>query len=221
MIELYHVTKSYPGGRRPALSDINLKIERGEFVFVTGPSGAGKTTLLRLIFGDERTTGGQLLVAGHNMNKAGRKEIAELRRSVGVVFQDFKLLTNRTAFENVAFALEVAGTPRRDIRRRVWMSLKHVQLHDRMDTFPLNLSGGEQQRIAIARALINNPILLMGDEPTGSLDPDITKEIMNLFDDINMKGTTVIIASHDRELIRRMGKRVIRLQGGSMSGEGL
>ena len=221
MIELYHVTKSYPGGARPALTELNLKIEKGEFVFVTGPSGAGKTTLLRLIFGAERASQGQVLVSGRNMNRIGPAQVAILRRSIGVVFQDFKLLNNRTAFENVAFALEVVGTPRRGIRRQVWLSLKHVHLHDKMETYPLSLSGGEQQRIAIARALINNPILLLADEPTGSLDPDITREIMKLFEDINTKGTTVIIASHDRELIKNMDKRVIRLKEGKLLGEGI
>ena len=205
MIELYHVTKSYPGGARPALKEINLKIDKGEFVFITGPSGAGKTTLLRLIFGAERATSGQVLVAGRNINRIRRNQLAILRRTVGVVFQDFKLLNNRTAQENVAFALEVVGTPRREIRRKAWMALKNVHLHDKMEAFPLNLSGGEQQRIAIARALINNPVLLLADEPTGNLDPDITNDIMKLFEDINMKGTTVVIASHDRELIKAMG----------------
>jgi len=221
MIEMYHVTKSYPGGSSPALVDVNLKIEKGDFVFVTGPSGAGKTTLLRLIFGAERTSSGQVLVAGRNMNRIAHNQVAYLRRSVGVVFQDYKLLNNRTALENVAFALEIVGTPRRDMRRRAWLGLRNVHLHDKMDTFPLNLSGGEQQRIAIARALINNPILLLADEPTGSLDPDITRDIMKLFEDVNTKGTTVIVASHDRELIKSMGKRVIRLQGGKLVGEGI
>ncbi len=221
MIEMYHVTKSYPGGSSPALKDVNLKVEKGEFIFVTGPSGAGKTSLLKLIFGAERATNGQVLVAGRNMNRVAHTQVALLRRTLGVVFQDFKLLNNRTALENVAFALEVVGTPRREIRRRAWMELKHVHLHDKMDSFPLNLSGGEQQRIAIARALINNPLLLLADEPTGSLDPDITREIMKLFDDVNTKGTTVIVASHDRELIRSMGKRVIRLQEGKVVGEGI
>ena len=201
--------------------DVNLKMEKGEFVFVTGPSGAGKTTLIKLIFGAERATGGQVLVAGRNLNRIKHNNVAYLRRNVGVVFQDFKLLNNRTAFENLAFALEVVGTPRREIRRRAWMSLKHVHLHDRMDSYPLNLSGGEQQRIAIARALISNPILLLADEPTGSLDPEITREIMKLFDEVNMKGTTVIVASHDRELIKSMGKRVIRLKDGMVEGEGI
>ncbi len=221
MIELFHVTKTYPGGQKPALKDVSFRVEKGEFVFITGPSGAGKTTLLRLIFGAERTSNGQVLVAGRNMNRVPLKQVAMLRRNVGVVFQDFKLLNNRTALENVAFALEVVGTPRREIKRRAWMSLKHVHLHDKMEKFPLSLSGGEQQRIAIARALINNPILLLADEPTGSLDPDITEEIMRLFEEVNMKGTTVIVASHDRELIRSMGKRVIRLQQGIFEGEGI
>jgi len=221
MIELYHVTKSYPGGTRPALKEVSLKVDKGEFVFITGPSGAGKTTLLRLIFGAERASSGQVLVGGRNLSKLKHNQMAMLRRSIGVVFQDFKLLNNRTAQENVAFALEVVGAPQREIHSKAWMALKNVNLHDRMDAYPLNLSGGEQQRIAIARALINNPTLLLADEPTGNLDPDITREIMKLFDDINMKGTTIVIASHDRELIKAMGKRVIRLVEGAISGEGV
>jgi len=220
MIELYHVTKTYPGNERSALKEVTLKIEKGEFVFITGASGAGKTTLLKLVFGAEKVTDGQILVNGHNLSRFSRDQVSRLRRTIGVVFQDFKLLKNRTALENVQFAMEVLGSPQRDSRRKAWLALKHVQLHDKIDSYPLNLSGGEQQRIAIARALVNNPVLLLADEPTGSLDPEITREIMKMFEDINTRGTTVVVASHNRDLIGQMGKRVIHLDQGTLAAEG-
>lgn len=220
MIELYHVAKSYPGNDRPALKDITIKVEKGEFVFVTGASGAGKTTLLKLIFGAERATDGQILINGVNITRMDNRSLPELRRMIGVVFQDFKLLKNRTALENVQFALEVIGVPRRQVRRKAWLALKQVNLHDKIDSYPLNLSGGEQQRIAIARALVNNPAILLADEPTGSLDPENTKEIMKLFEEINTRGATVVVATHDRELIRSMGKRTIHLERGMLISEG-
>lgn len=220
MIELYHVAKSYPGNDRPALKDITIKVEKGEFVFVTGASGAGKTTLLKLIFGAERATDGQILINGVNTTRLESRRLPELRRMIGVVFQDFKLLKNRTALENVQFALEVLGVPRAQVRRKAWLALKQVNLHDKIDSYPLNLSGGEQQRIAIARALVNNPAILLADEPTGSLDPDNTREIMRLFEEINTRGATVVVATHDRELIRSMGKRTIHLERGMLMSEG-
>lgn len=220
MIELYHVAKSYPGNDRPALKDITIKVEKGEFVFVTGASGAGKTTLLKLIFGAERATDGQILINGVNITRMDNRSLPELRRMIGVVFQDFKLLKNRTALENVQFALEVIGVPRRQVRRKAWLALKQVNLHDKIDSYPLNLSGGEQQRIAIARALVNNPAILLADEPTGSLDPENTKEIMKLFEEINTRGATVVVATHDRELIRSMAKRTIHLERGMLISEG-
>lgn len=220
MIELYHVAKSYPGNDRPALKDITLKVEKGEFVFVTGASGAGKTTLLKLIFGAEKASDGQILINGVNTTRLDNRRLPELRRMIGVVFQDFKLLKNRTALENVQFALEVTDVPRRQVRRKAWLALKQVNLHDKIDNYPLNLSGGEQQRIAIARALVNNPAILLADEPTGSLDPDNTKEIMRLFEEINTRGATVVVATHDRELIRAMGMRTIHLERGMLVSEG-
>lgn len=220
MIELYHVAKNYPGNDRPALKDITIKVEKGEFVFVTGASGAGKTTLLKLIFGAERASDGQILINGVNITRMDNRTLPELRRMIGVVFQDFKLLKNRTALENVQFALEVIGVPRRQVRRKAWLALKQVNLHDKIDSYPLNLSGGEQQRIAIARALVNNPAILLADEPTGSLDPENTKEIMRLFEEINTRGATVVVATHDRELIRSMGKRTIHLERGMLISEG-
>lgn len=220
MIELFHVAKAYPGSESHALKDISVRIDKGEFVFITGASGAGKTTLLRLIFGAEKVTDGQILYNGVNISRISADEVSKLRRSMGVVFQDFKLLTNRTAIENVQFALEVLGVSRRDVRKRAWMALNNVHLHNLMDSYPLSMSGGEQQRIAIARALVNNPTLLLADEPTGSLDDDISSEIMKLFEDVNTRGTTVIVASHNRELIKKMGKRVINLDQGLLAPEG-
>ncbi len=155
-----------------------------------------------------------------NITRMDNRTLPELRRMIGVVFQDFKLLKNRTALENVQFALEVIGVPRRQVRRKAWLALKQVNLHDKIDSYPLNLSGGEQQRIAIARALVNNPAILLADEPTGSLDPENTKEIMRLFEEINTRGATVVVATHDRELIRSMGKRTIHLERGMLISEG-
>ncbi len=218
MIELYHVSKIYDR-QITALSDINLKVEKGEFVFITGPSGAGKTTLLKLLFGAERPSSGQILVAGRNISRIRSKDIPYLRRRIGVVFQDFKLINHWTVYENVAFVLEILGYSRKEIRRRVLQTLKRVQLHHRLDFYPQKLSGGEQQRVAIARALVNQPQILLADEPTGNLDPDITEEIMNLFLEINDRGTTVLFASHDRNLIQKYPRRVVSLNKGVLVGD--
>jgi len=218
MIELYHVSKIYDR-QITALSDINLKVEKGEFVFVTGPSGAGKTTLLKLLFCAERPSSGQILIAGRNITRVRAKDIPYLRRQIGVVFQDFKLINYWTVYENVSFVLEILGYSRKEIRRRVLQTLKRVQLHHRLDFYPQKLSGGEQQRVAIARALVNQPQILLADEPTGNLDPDITEEIMNLFLEINDRGTTVLLASHDRNLIQRYSRRVISLNKGNLVGD--
>jgi len=218
MIELYHVSKIYDR-QITALSDINLKVEKGEFVFVTGPSGAGKTTLLKLLFCAERPSSGQILIAGRNITRVRAKDIPYLRRQIGVVFQDFKLINYWTVYENVSFVLEILGYSRKEIRRRVLQTLKRVQLHHRLDFYPQKLSGGEQQRVAIARALVNQPQILLADEPTGNLDPDITEEIMNLFLEINDRGTTVLFASHDRNLIQRYSRRVISLNKGNLVGD--
>jgi cell division transport system ATP-binding protein len=215
MIQAFHVTKQYDR-ESSALSDITLQIERGEFCFLTGPSGAGKTTFLKLVFREELPSQGQILVGGRNVTAIPARQIPELRRSIGVVFQDFKLLKRKTILENVAFVLRILGVPAKEQKRRAFAALKAVGLHHKMHSYPLQLSGGEQQRVAIARALINEPMLLLADEPTGNLDPDMAQEIMALFQEVNARGTTVLVATHDREMIQRMGKRVISLDRGRL-----
>ncbi|HEY6554546.1 MAG TPA: cell division ATP-binding protein FtsE [Vicinamibacteria bacterium] len=215
MIQAFHVTKQYDRESQ-ALSDVTLQIERGEFCFLTGPSGAGKTTFLKLVFREELPSQGQILVGGRNITAIPPRQIPELRRSIGVVFQDFKLLKRRTILENVAFVLRILGVPAKEQKRRAFAALKSVGLHHKMHAYPLQLSGGEQQRVAIARALINEPILLLADEPTGNLDPDMAQEIMSLFQEVNSRGTTVLVATHDREMIQRLGKRVISLDRGRL-----
>lgn len=212
MIQLYHASKSF--GANEALSELNLRIRKGEFVFVTGPSGAGKTTLLRLIFGAEELTRGQILINGINLSRISRSKLDLLRRRIGFVFQDFKLLNHRTISQNVSLALEVAGERRSIVRKRTHQVLKAVGLSAKEESFPLQLSGGEQQRVAIARAIINEPLILLADEPTGNLDPDITREIMVLFRSINMRGTTVVIATHNKELLRNTEQRIVVLNRG-------
>jgi cell division transport system ATP-binding protein len=213
MIQLYHVTKRYPPGIN-ALTDISLQVDKGEFVFLTGPSGAGKTTLLRLLFREELPTEGQILVNGRNLAVLPAKKVPYLRRSIGVVFQDFKLIHRKTVHENIALALHVLGVAESEHKTRVLRVLRMVGLQHRMHSYPLQISGGEQQRVAIARALINEPVLLLADEPTGNLDPELSFEIMRLFREINAHGATVVVATHDRELIRKFGRRVIHLEGG-------
>jgi cell division transport system ATP-binding protein len=215
MIQAFHVTKQYDR-ESSALTDVTLQIERGEFCFLTGPSGAGKTTFLKLVFREELPSQGQILVGGRNITAIPARQIPELRRSIGVVFQDFKLLKRKTILENVAFVLRILGIPAKEQKRRAFAALKSVGLHHKMHAYPLQLSGGEQQRVAIARALINEPILLLADEPTGNLDPDMAQEIMSLFQEVNSRGTTVLVATHDREMITRMGKRVISLDRGRL-----
>ncbi|MDW7761198.1 MAG: cell division ATP-binding protein FtsE [Acidobacteriota bacterium] len=218
MIELFHISKQY---QKPnwALSDITLRIESGDFVFIAGPSGSGKTTLLKIIFRELLPTEGQIVVDGVNILKIPNNKIYLLRRKMGIVFQDFRLLFHRSVFENVSIPLQVAGTPRKEIRRMVFNTLRSVNLHQKMWEFPQHLSYGEQQRVAIARALVNNPRIILADEPTGNLDPGLAFEIVSLFRDINRKGTTVIIGSHDRELIRHFGSRILFLQKGKLLGQ--
>ena len=217
MIQLYHVYKSYPPNNL-ALADINLKVDKGEFVFIFGPSGAGKTTLLKLLFCAEDLTKGQVIVNGINIGRIKKLSIPFLRRRIGFVFQDFKLLNSRTVYSNVALTLEVIGLRKKLIKKKVQQALKHVGLLNRINTLPLLLSGGEQQRVAIARAIVNDPILLLADEPTGNLDQGITKEIMKLFKIINAWGTTVVIATHDRNLLNYHPTKVVTLEKGRVKG---
>ena len=213
MIETRRLSKVYSRGLY-ALRDLTLNVEKAEFVFLTGPSGAGKSTLLRLLLMQERPTEGEVFVNGHNLAMLSRREIQEYRRGIGFVFQDFELIPSRTVVENVSFVPEVLGVPAASQRRRAFQVLKWVGLQHRMNSYPNDLSGGEQQRIAIARALVNDPVLLIADEPTGNLDPDLSLEIMNLLREINAGGTTVLVATHDRELIRLVGRRSITLDQG-------
>jgi cell division transport system ATP-binding protein len=213
VLQLYNVTKIYPNGV-PALLDVTLRIERGEFVFLVGPSGAGKTTLTKLILREELPTRGQILFHGKNITRMRPSEVPYLRRRIGVVFQDFRLLPNRTAYENVAFALEVTGASRREIRRAVPAVLARVGLADRAHLFPAQLSGGEQQRVCVARAIVNNPLLLIADEPTGNLDPENSWQLMRLFEEINRGGTTILMATHAWDIVDQMKKRVVALSQG-------
>jgi cell division transport system ATP-binding protein len=210
MIQTYHLYKTYPSSD-PALSDVTIRVEKGEFVFLSGPSGAGKSTLLKLLFCQEMPSQGEILVDGINVSRIEEPRIHQLRRRIGMVFQDFKLLNRRTVFENVAFALEILGYGKKEIKRRTWQALRLVGLHEKMDLYPLSLSGGEQQRLAIARALVKDPPIILADEPTGNLDPDLTADIINLLILLNTKGTTVVVATHDADLIQRYRKRAINL----------
>ena len=213
MIETHHLSKLYSRGLY-ALQDLSLIVDKGEFVFLTGPSGAGKSTLLRLLLVQEQPTDGELFVNGHDLTTLSRGDVQEYRRGIGFIFQDFKLIPTRTVFENVAFVLEVLGVPSGQQRRKAFQVLKWVGLQHRINAYPRDLSGGEQQRIAIARALVNDPALVLADEPTGNLDPDLSLEIMNLLREVNAGGTTVVVATHDRELIRLVGRRTITLDQG-------
>ena len=215
MIQMYHVDMRYPG-ETYGLRDVSLSVERGEFVFLTGPSGAGKTTLLRLLFGAEHPSRGQIVVAGRNVSRLSPASIPELRRQIGVIFQDFKLLPERTVFENVGITLEIAGLPRRELRARTWSMLRRLGLGHRLDNRPRALSGGEQQRVAIARALVNDPPLLLADEPTGNLDPDLALDIMDIIADAHARGTTVIVATHDPSLLERYPHRRLLLESGRL-----
>jgi cell division transport system ATP-binding protein len=213
VIEAQNVSKMYGRGVY-ALRDLNLRVDKGDFVFLTGPSGAGKSTLLRLLLRQDVPSQGQLIVGGRNLATLSPTQVQSYRRSLGFVFQDFKLLPNKTVLENVAFVPRALGMPITQQQRRTFQVLKWVGLQHRMNALPLELSGGEQQRIAIARSLVNDPIVILADEPTGNLDPDLSLEIMNLFREINARGTTVIVATHDRELIRRVGRRALTLDHG-------
>ncbi len=215
MIQLHNVSLAYQRDAT-ALNNITLKIEKGEFVFLTGPSGAGKTTLLRLLYGALSPTRGQVLIDGKNVSHMTASQIPHLRRSVGVVFQDFKLLSSRTVFENVAITLEVLGWGRADIGKKVMHILKQIGMESKINLTPQRLSGGEQQRVALARALVNDPKILLADEPTGNLDDANKNQILNIFKEANIRGTTVVVATHDRRLIDHAHKRLITLSNGEM-----
>jgi len=215
LVRLYHVSKAYQAGSW-ALRDVSLELSKGDLAFVTGPSGAGKSTLMRLVFAAERPSEGQILVLGSNLGRLGVSGIARLRRRIGVVFQDFKLLHGRTVEDNVGVALEVMGVPGRERNARVFAMLKRVGLSHRRHQHPLSLSGGEQQRLALARALVNDPEVLLADEPTGNLDPDLTLEIMDLIASAATRGTAVFVATHDHALVEHYGRRRLRLEGGRL-----
>ncbi len=217
MIDFLDVTKEYDN--QTALRNITFSVGKGEMVFLTGPSGSGKTTLLRLIYRAERPDSGSITVAGFEVDQLRESSIPVLRRHIGIVFQDFRLLENKNVFENVALALRIRGIGEKEVRARVFEALKTVNLRHKSDTFPKRLSGGEQQRVVIARAIVPEPTVLLADEPTGNLDPETADGVMRTFKDINAKGTTVIIATHNRELYRHTGRKVIRLDAGNLAGE--
>ncbi len=215
MITLENVTMKYPNGT-VALKNINLDIDKGEFVFIVGSTGSGKTTLLELLLRELIPTKGRIEVAGFDYSRLKRSQIPKVRRKLGVVFQNFRLIKDRTVYENVAFAQRVIETPPRYIRRQVPAMLTMVGLADKYKSYPSQLSGGEQQRVAIARALVNKPDLILADEPTGNLDPKTTWEIMDLLEEINQKGTTVVVVTHNKEIVNAMKKRVIKLKKGAL-----
>ncbi len=213
MIQMRKVCKTYDTGV-VALSDVNVDIQKGEFVFVVGPSGAGKSTFIKMLFREELPTEGRLLVNGHDVVAMERSEVPYLRRELGVIFQDYRLLPDKTVFENVAFAMQVIEAPRRLMQRSVNSVLDVVGLRDKYRSFPSQLSGGEQQRVAIARAIVNNPSIVIADEPTGNLDPETSWDIMDIFKRINRAGTTIVMATHDRNIVDTMKKRVIAIEDG-------
>ncbi|MBW2092591.1 MAG: cell division ATP-binding protein FtsE [Deltaproteobacteria bacterium] len=215
MIQLYHLTKVY-NGRKVALNDVSFKVAKGEFVFIAGPSGAGKTTLVKLIMCEEKATSGQILVDRLNLQRIRQNKIPYLRRKIGVVFQDFKLIPTRTVFQNVALRLEVQGARRSFINKKVRVTLKNVGLEGLGEAYPPQLSGGEQQRVAIARAMIGDPLILLADEPTGNLDIDLSRNILNLLLEINKGGTTVLMATHNQEILQKTNQRIIRLNQGQL-----
>ena len=215
MISVQHVTKLYKDSIA-ALDDVSVEIEKGEFVFIVGPSGSGKSTFIRLLLKEEEATSGDIYVAGKNLEKLSPWKIPYLRRNIGTVFQDFKLLADKTVFENVGFALEVIGKPKHVIDQRVPEILELVGLGDKLNSYPDELSGGEQQRVSIARACVNRPLVLLADEPTGNLDPGTSVDIMRLLDRVNRIGTTVVMATHDQAIVDAMRRRVIELDSGKV-----
>lgn len=214
MIRLDNVSKTYRGAGESALTGIDLEIARGEFVFLVGASGSGKSSLLRLLLREEKPDSGELFVLGESLKSMPQRQVAKYRRRLGVVFQDFRLLSNKTVYQNVAYALQVIGKSRAFIETSVPDVLRLVGLEDKSSSFPAALSGGQQQRVAIARALVNRPELLLADEPTGNLDPDNSREIMGLLSRINLSGTTIVMATHDRGIVDQMQRRVVEIQDG-------
>jgi len=219
MIRLHRFCKVFEGGtmKLPALNDISFEVDKGDFVVLSGASGAGKTTLLRLLYADERASDGEIEVAGFDVTTLRRREVPLLRRSLGIVFQDAKLLSGRTVFENIAFVLRVLGTPRRDITPRAFQALKAVGLSSRAQAYPAQLSQGEAQRAALARAIVKSPALLLADEPTGNLDEEMAREILDLIKDIWSRGTTVLLATHQARLAAQLRRRTVRLEGGVLT----
>ena len=213
LIEMNGVDKKYRRSTT-ALRDINVKVNQGDFVYIVGPSGAGKSTFIKLLYREEKATAGTIKVGKFDLNKLRRRDIPMLRRSIGVVFQDYKLLPKKTVFENVAYAMQVIGEKPRDIKKRVPEVLDLVGLKHKMRSFPHQLSGGEQQRVAIARAIVNNPKVLIADEPTGNLDPEISWEIMQLLERINLQGTTILMATHNKQIVDTLRHRVIAIENG-------
>lgn len=216
MIKLVDVSKEYDNGVK-ALNNINLEITKGEFVFLVGSSGAGKSTLIKLLLKEEEVSEGRIYLNELDITRVPNRRVPYIRRNVGVVFQDFRLLPNKTVYENVAFAMEIVGAHPRDIRRRIPMVLSMVDLSRKASSYPDQLSGGEQQRVSIARAIVNNPPVLIADEPTGNLDPDTAWEVMKSLSDINGRGTTILMATHAKDIVNTMRKRVIALNGGVLS----
>ena len=221
MVEMKNVKVVYQSSDTVALDDVSMSIKEGEFVFLVGPSGSGKTTVMKLITGEVRADAGELIVNDFNMRTIRRRKLPKMRRTIGAIFQDYRLIENMNVYDNVAFAMRVVGAPNREIRKRVPYVLELVGLEGREKRLPNELSGGEQQRVAIARALVNNPRMIVADEPTGNLDPVRSLELMLLFEKINEMGTTILVVTHEKELVNAFSKRVISIEGGHVASDGM